>query len=271
MAFTAQGATELDALIPEHWGRMNRAPLTKTVGQFFFDNVSTDVSESGDTVNIATLDNFTANDRTAGSIVDTNTQTLGVKQVTKSTYKNAALLIDISDMKSVIMAPTQLGRMLEKLRDSIEYASETSIFADCDFTKTVGASTAAIQDSYLREAMAYMNENDYWEASEMAWFFNSAAREDLLGIDRYTLVDEYGDKNIMEGRIDKLYGAPVYYTNRLPANTGLLAHKSFIAYAHFLNHMDNEYIANYSSYFVNALRAQGEVKVRDIGVRILHA
>ena len=62
-----------------------------------------------------------------------------------------------------------------------------------------------------------------------------AARNTIMGIDRYTSSDFVGGNTVVNGKIGNLYGVDVYISNNCPADgankIGMLLHKDAFVYA----------------------------------------
>ena len=103
------------------------------------------------------------------------------------------------------------------------------------FSNTVGDSSTDANDSNIRACIAYLDAANIPQ-EDRAWFFDPTVFwTDIMGIDRFTLVNESSNKAVLNGAIGVLYGIPVYKTSNIPTTLGskynALAQKDAIVFA----------------------------------------
>ena len=104
------------------------------------------------------------------------------------------------------------------------------------FTQIVGDSSTALNDSNIRQAIAYLDVANV-PAEDRAFFLHpNVIWKQLMGLDKFTLVQNTnGADPVVKGQVGMLYGIPVVGSSRLGTTTGhrngALAHKSALAFA----------------------------------------
>ena len=233
-----QTATTNATLIPEQWApRLNDFFRANIKTAAFFEDWSEDVADGGDIIHVPTISEMTANDKVVGSEVTLNAQTQGTVDLTINTHKEVSFIIEDA-VKSQIK---KSYRLQEKFMTNAGYTvaatlEDAIIALFSSFSQTVGSSAAAVADSDIRDAIAYL-ESANVPMEDRAFFLHpNVIWKQLQGIDKFSLVQNTaGADPVLKGEIGKLYGIPIVSTSRLGTSLGhrigALAHKSAIAFA----------------------------------------
>ena len=143
--------------------------------------------------------------------------------------------------KQVDTDMVQLGRVMNGGTADASYDAGY-IGADGD-TLYDGSNAAALTDIAIRNVIQKMDDQDV-PTSGRFFLIPPAARNTLMGLDRYTAMDFVGEaasaNTIRNGQIGNLYGIPVYVTSNADTTTGgdrvcLMGHKDAAVLVEQLN------------------------------------
>ena len=143
--------------------------------------------------------------------------------------------------KQVDTDMVQLGRVMNGGDGTAAY-DEGYIGADGS-TLYDGSNAAALTDIAIRNIIQKMDDQDV-PTSGRFFLIPPAARNTLMGLDRYTAMDFVGEaasaNTIRNGQIGNLYGIPVYVTSNADTATGtdrvcLMGHKDAAVLVEQLN------------------------------------
>ena len=209
--------------IPEIWAdKLNDFYRAGLVTANFFEDLSDEVSGGGDIIHIPNISEMTANTKVIGSEVTLNAQTDGKIDLTINTWNEVSFLIE--DMVAAQMKKSY--RMQERFAKNAGYTVaatlEDAIIALFNgFTQIVGTSAIALNDSNIRQAIAYLDAANV-PMDDRAFFLHpNVVWNQVMGIDRFTLVQNTGGADpVLRGAVGTLYGIPVYTTSRLGTTLG---------------------------------------------------
>lgn len=208
--------------IPKIWSaKMNDFYREKLVCANFFEDMSDDVAGGGNIVYIPNISQMTANTKAVGSQVTLNKPTSGTITLTIDTWKEVSFLIE--DAVAAFMKTSY--RMQEKFARNAAYTVantlEAAIMALFDgFSQTVGSSAKTLQDSDIRQAIAYLDAASVPEGDRAFFLHPTVVWTQLMGIDRFTLVQNTnGSDPVMRGANKSIYGIPLFTSANLPIST----------------------------------------------------
>lgn len=225
-------------LIPEVWSsKVNdffRANL-KTAA--FFEDWSEDVANGGDIVHVPNISEMAASAKAVGSQVVLSSPTETKVDLTIDTHKHVAFVIEDAVASKIKGSYKAQSVYAENAGYTVAATLEDAIIALFGgFSQTVGDSATALNDSNIRQAIAYLGAANVPEKDRAFFLHPNVIWNQLMGLDRFTLVQNTGGADpVTKGQIGTLYGLPVVETSRLGvtlgSRNGALAHKSAIAYA----------------------------------------
>lgn len=286
-------AGDLDVMIPAVWGEyMNKFYKSNLVMANFFTDRSGEIANGGNIIYTPGITEIGANVKSNGSAVTLNSPTETAATLTVSTWYESSF--NIEDREAAIVKHSyELQRQYaEGAGYAVAKVLDTAIatlFAD--FSQSVGSSTAAVADSDIRAAIAYL-DNANVPASDRAFFVNPTIFwTQLQAIDKFALaVNSPIQDPVAKTPTAMLYGIPVYITTQIQYVSGTtgrynaLAHKDAI---HFATaplgagskggmvgssgiRVQSNYIPEYLSTLTTADICYGVIENRDTsGVRIL--
>jgi len=257
---------------------MNVSYDAAIVGQKLFTDMSSDLSDGGKIINIPNLSGFGAADtKTNAQAVVLEADTDTDVNLTVDTWITKAFSIEDREAMQVKQAYNIMSKKTSKAAQSVAEALENAIFALIpSFTNKVGTSTAKIQDSDVRDAIEYL-ENENANQNEMFFIFHPSVKwSQLMAIEKYVnfdysstrTVDGNGLGNPMARGLNAsgaLYGIPVYTSTLLPTISGgngrygILAVKDAIAFA----------TLNFGSQDGNKVRLQTDYRVDLLGTLVV--
>lgn len=286
MAFPSDSyaKSDLASMIATLWiPRANDFFKQKQVASNFFLDLSSELTEGGDTLKWTTLTEMGANTKSNGAAVTLNSPAETNITLTVDTWKEVSFNIEDKEKVQVMKSYMLQERLAKNAAYTTSNVLEDAILALVStFTNSVGASTTDIADSEIRGAIALLDAaNAPYE--ERAFFFHpDIFWKQIYSLDRFVSRD-YTDTSIVDnGYQGMLYGIKVYLSTRMPTISGgngrygILAHKDAIAFAtHALPggsrmRMQANYIPEYLSTLVTADILFGTVVNRqDSAVKIL--
>lgn len=230
--------TTADVMIPEIWGsRVNNFYRANLKAASFFEDWSEEVSQGGDIVHVPNISEMTAKSKTAETEVTLSAPTETDVDLTINNHQHVAFIIEdvvASKIKKSYKAQETYARnagytVAATLEDAI-----LALFTG--FSQTVGDSSTDLNDSNIRQAIAYLDSADVPMEDRAFFLHPNVIWKQLMGIDKFTLVQNTnGADPVLKGQVGLLYGIPVVGTSRLSTSNGsrigALAHKSAIAFA----------------------------------------
>jgi hypothetical protein len=230
--------TTADVMIPEIWGsRVNDFFRANLKAANFFEDWSSEVAGGGDVIHIPKITEMTANAKAANTQVVLSAPTETKIDLTINVHTHVAFLIEdaaASKIKASYKAQEVYARnagytVASKLEDAL-----IALFAG--FSQTVGDSATTLNDSNIRQAIAYLDVANV-PAEDRAFFLHpNVIWTQVQGIDKFSLlINTNGADPVLKGQVGMLYGIPVIGTSRLGvtlgSRNGALAHKSALAFA----------------------------------------
>jgi len=230
-------AADVDVFTPEIWSaKVNDFMRAKLYANYFFTDLSEDVSGGGDVINIPSLTEMTANEKVNATAVTLNTNTETDVNLTVDQWYEVSFVIEDEEKAQVKHSYNLQERYAKNAAYTVANTLEVALITlFSGFASTVGDSLTNANDSNIRACIAYLDGNDIPQ-EDRAWFFDPTVFwTDIMGIDRFTLVNESGNKAVINGAIGVLYGIPVYITSNIPTTGGskynALAQKDAIVFA----------------------------------------
>jgi hypothetical protein len=265
-------AANLAELIPELWGgdKINDFYRSKLTAANHFWDVSELAAAGGDTINIPSLSEMSANDKDNNEKVTLNSTTYGSTVLSIDTHKEVSFLIEKKQAKQVLDSYQLQEKMMSNAGYTVARTLDTALLSlYAGLSTSEGASDAALSDSNILSAIETVRSADV-PSEDLAFFFNSAQIwGDLMGIDRYVNFDYTTDGAVDSGVKGALYGIKVYETNNLVTTSsgtvahGLLAHKDAFVFATQAMDLDANYMPDYMGVLVTADALFGVKENRD--------
>lgn len=269
-------AADLDVFTPEIWSqKINDFMRAKLYANKHFLDLSADVAGGGDVIHIPSLTEMTATEKANATAVTLNSPTETKVDLTINAWYEVSFMIEDEEKAQVMHSYNIQERYAMNAAYTVANKLEVALITlFSGFASTVGASTTDANDSNIRACIAYLDSNDIPQ-EDRAWFFDPTVFwTDIMGIDRFTLVNESGNKAVLNGAIGVLYGIPVYITSNIPTTLGskynALAQKDAIAFATASLGAGNgirvqsNYIPEYLGTLVTADILYGVIENRDL-------
>lgn len=274
-----QSATTLAKFIPEKWGgsAINNFFRNSLFAAKHFWDVSDLVSDGGDTIHIPNLSEMTANSKSNGSEVTLNNTTETGTDLSISNWYEVSFLIEKKEARQVLSSYSLQEKYMGNAAYTAAKQLDTALMSlYSGLSQSVGNTGSAITDTVVRAAIQTLRANDV-PKEEMAFFFNSnQVWGDLMGIDRYVLLNQGGAGAVKGSAVGTLYGIPVYETNNVQGSSGnyaygLLAHKDAFVYATSTSgvELDANYIPSYMGVLVTADIIYGVAENRDAAAVVI--
>lgn len=211
----------LDAYIPEIWGEaVNEYYRAKLVAAPFFTDRSSELSNGGDVLYTPTTTEFTANAKTNGVAVSTNSPTDTKVTLSVNNWFEASFAIEDREAAQVKHSYAIMSRYAKNCGYAIAKKLDTAITAlFSGFSNAVGTSSTNLADSDIRNAIAYI-ETANADIEECAWFMHpNTFWKQVQGIDKFSLAIN-SPVNDPTGKMPKgsLYGLPIYVTTQIGAD-----------------------------------------------------
>jgi len=230
--------TTADVLIPEIWSsKVNDFYRAGLKCASFFEDWSEDVANGGDVIHVPNISEMTANNKTAATQVVLSAPTETKVDLTINTHKHVAFVIEDVVASKIKGSYNAQKKYAENAGFTVAATLEDAIIALFNgFSQTVGSSALALNDSNIRQAIAYLDVANV-PAENRAFFLHpNVIWKQVMGIDRFTILQNTnGADPVLKGQVGMLYGIPVIGTSRLGVTlghrNGALAHKSAIAFA----------------------------------------
>ena len=209
-----------DEIIAEYEKSLVMKPLVKSLKM---------AGKKGDTINIPMPLRGSANQKVTETQVTLVADTSGNKQITVDQHWEYSRLIE--DITSV----QALASMRKFYTQDAGYALATKVDADliataiANFTSVgmasdtglivpaVDGSAGDFNDQSFRDAIQLLDDADV-PMDNRKLVIPPAARNQIMGIDRYVSSDFVNGKGVVNGKIGELYGINVFVSTNLPAN-----------------------------------------------------
>lgn len=231
----------LDSYIPEIWGeKVNEFFRAKLTAAPFFVDRSGELAEGGDTLYTPNTTEFTANAKTNGTAVSTNSPSDTKVTLTVTNWFEASFAIEDREAAQVKRSYSLMERYAKNCGYAIAKKLDTAITTlFSGFSNSVGSSSTNLADSDIRNAIAYI-ENANCDIEECAWFLHpNTFWKQVQGIEKFSLAIN-SPVNDPTAKMPKgsLYGIPVYVTTQIQsdatpsgARANALAHPDAIHWA----------------------------------------
>jgi hypothetical protein len=209
-----------DEIISEYEKSLVMKPLVKSLKM---------AGKKGDTINIPMPLRGSANQKVTETQVTLVADTSGNKQIVVDQHWEYSRLIE--DITSV----QALASMRKFYTQDAGYALATKVDADliataiANFTSVgmasdtglvvpaVAGSAGDFNDQTFRDAIQLLDDADV-PMDNRKLVIPPAARNQIMGIDRYVSSDFVNGKGVVNGKIGELYGINVFVSTNLPAN-----------------------------------------------------
>ena len=209
-----------DEIIAEYEKSLVMKPLVKSLKM---------AGKKGDTINIPMPLRGSANQKVTETQVTLVADTSGNKAIVVDQHWEYSRLIE--DITSV----QALASMRKFYTQDAGYALATKVDADliataiANFTSVgmasdtglvvpaVAGSAGDFNDQTFRDAIQLLDDADV-PMDNRKLVIPPAARNQIMGIDRYVSSDFVNGKGVVNGKIGELYGVDVYVSTNLPAN-----------------------------------------------------
>lgn len=157
----------------EIWGeRVNEFFRAKLVAAPFFTDRSSEVANGGDTLYTPTTTEFTANAKSNGVAVSTNSPTDTKVTLSITNWFEASFAIEDREAAQVKHSYAIMSRYAKNCGYAIAKKLDTAITElFSGFSNAVGSSATNLADSDIRNAIAYI-ENANVDLEECAWFLH---------------------------------------------------------------------------------------------------
>lgn len=225
-------------MIPGIWAnRVNDFFRANLKAANFFEDWSSEVAGGGDIIHVPVITQMAAVAKAPNTEVVLVDATNSTVDLTINTHYHTAFLIEDVVASKIKTSYRAQSLYAENAGYSVAAALEdaiTALFAG--FTQTVGTSAAALADSDIRNAIAYLDAANVPQENRAFFLHPNVIWGDIQALDRFSLmVNTAGADPILKGATHMLYGYPVYNTTRLTSalgsRYGAFAHKSAIAFA----------------------------------------
>ena len=209
-----------DEILAEYEKSLVMKPLVKSLKM---------AGKKGDTINIPMPLRGSANQKLTETQVTLVADTSGNKQVVVDQHWEYSRLIEditsVQALASMRKFYTQdAGYALASKVDSDLIATAIANFTNVGHATDTGLVVPAVSgsagdfsDQAFRDGIQILDDNDVPMDSRKL-VIPPAARNHIMGIDRYVSSDFVNGKGVVNGKIGELYGINVYVSTNLPAN-----------------------------------------------------
>ena len=209
-----------DEILAEYEKSLVMKPLVKSLKM---------AGKKGDTINIPMPLRGTANQKLTETQVTLVADTSGNKQVVVDQHWEYSRLIEditsVQALASMRKFYTQdAGYALASKVDSDLIATAIANFTNVGHATDTGLVVPAVagsagdfSDQAFRDAIQILDDNDVPMDSRKL-VIPPAARNHIMGIDRYVSSDFVNGRGVVNGKIGELYGVDVFVSTNLPAN-----------------------------------------------------
>jgi len=236
-----ESLTTLDAFIPEIWGeRINDYYESKLVIAGFFTNRSSELTEGGDVLYTPNTTEFTTTAKSNATAVTLNYPTETKITLAVDQWYEASFAIEDREAAQVKHSYYIQERYAKNCGYAVAKKLEVALAQLFDnFSQTVGASTTALADSEIREAIAYLENANIDTTEDVAFFLHpNVFWNQVQNLDKFSLAVN-SPVNDPTGKTPKarLYGIPIYVSTNIQQISGTvgrancLAHKDALHWA----------------------------------------
>ena len=209
-----------DEILAEYEKSLVMKPLVKSLKM---------AGKKGDTINIPMPLRGSANQKLTETQVTLVADTSGNKQVVVDQHWEYSRLIEditsVQALASMRKFYTQdAGYALASKVDSDQIATAIANFTTVGHATDTGLIVPAVSgsagdfsDQAFRDAIQILDDNDVPMDSRKL-VIPPAARNHIMGIDRYVSSDFVNGRGVVNGKIGELYGVDVFVSTNLPAN-----------------------------------------------------
>ena len=210
-----------DEILAEYEKSLVMKPLVKSLKM---------AGKKGDTINIPMPLRGSANQKLTETQVTLVADTSGNKQVVVDQHWEYSRLIEditsVQALASMRKFYTQdAGYALASKVDSDLIATAIANFTSVGHATDTGLVVPAVEgsagdfsDQAFRDAIQILDDNDVPMDSRKL-VIPPAARNHIMGIDRYVSSDFVNGRGVVNGKIGELYGVDVFVSTNLPANS----------------------------------------------------
>ena len=210
-----------DEILAEYEKSLVMKPLVKSLKM---------AGKKGDTINIPMPLRGSANQKLTETQVTLVADTSGNKQVVVDQHWEYSRLIEditsVQALASMRKFYTQdAGYALASKVDSDLIATAIANFTSVGHATEGGLIVPAVEgsaedfsDQAFRDAIQILDDNDV-PMDNRKLVIPPAARNHIMGIDRYVSSDFVNGRGVVNGKIGELYGVDVFVSTNLPANT----------------------------------------------------
>ena len=210
-----------DEILAEYEKSLVMKPLVKSLKM---------AGKKGDTINIPMPLRGSANQKLTETQVTLVADTSGNKQVVVDQHWEYSRLIEditsVQALSSMRKFYTQdAGYALASKVDSDLIATAIANFTSVGHATDTGLVVPAVEgsagdfsDQAFRDAIQILDDNDVPMDSRKL-VIPPAARNHIMGIDRYVSSDFVNGRGVVNGKIGELYGVDVFVSTNLPANS----------------------------------------------------
>ena len=209
-----------DEIIAEYEKSLVMKPLVKSMKM---------VGKKGDTINIPMPVRGSANQKLTETQVTLVADQSGNKQiVVDQHWEYSRLIEDITSVQALASMrkfyTQDAGYALASKVDSDLVATAIANFSTVGHSTDTGLVVPAVSgaagdfsDAAFRDAIQILDDQDV-PMDNRKLVIPPAARNHIMGIDRYVSSDFVNGKGVVNGKIGELYGINVYVSTNLPAN-----------------------------------------------------
>ena len=209
-----------DEILAEYEKSLVMKPLVKSLKM---------AGKKGDTINIPMPLRGSANQKLTETQVTLVADTSGNKQVVVDQHWEYSRLIEditsVQALASMRKFYTQdAGYALASKVDSDLIATAIANFTNVGHSTDTGLVVPAVagsagdfSDQAFRDAIQILDDNDV-PMDNRKLVIPPAARNHIMGIDRYVSSDFVNGRGVVNGKIGELYGVDVFVSTNLPAN-----------------------------------------------------
>ena len=210
-----------DEILAEYEKSLVMKPLVKSLKM---------AGKKGDTINIPMPLRGSANQKLTETQVTLVADTSGNKQVVVDQHWEYSRLIEditsVQALASMRKFYTQdAGYALASKVDSDLIATAIANFTNVGHATDTGLVVPAVSgsagdfsDQAFRDAIQILDDNDV-PMDNRKLVIPPAARNHIMGIDRYVSSDFVNGRGVVNGKIGELYGVDVFVSTNLPANS----------------------------------------------------
>lgn len=258
--------------IPELW---ETQVLVATESNLLFRQFITDygVLPAGDKLHIPRISNLTTNSKSASSPVTFQSPTETEALITINNHEESSFLVE--DLTAAQANISLMQQYTARAGYAIAKAVDDSIAGLYSGLSTEVDATAGITDAKVSAAVNELNLADVPE-NDRVFVFHWAAYPSLVGLEKFTSQDYVmpgpDGTAIQSGKIYRLYGIPVYFTNQIQSTVvgsdtvyhSMLFHKEAFGLAWSIPpRVQGDRSVEYLSDFVVVDAAWGVAELRD--------